>query len=84
MAVISEFTRRTIELWMRAAMARILRFGGEIHTIVGRFLGDCDVVRMALGHARSRYAAKAGVFPQFLDVFRAAISHACSRNPPTI
>src|SRR6266478_9785818 len=69
--------RRTARICLRRSrMSAILRFGGKIDTVVGRFLRDRNIVRMALCDAGRRDAAEAGLFAELLDVAGTAVAHA--------
>src|SRR4051812_38158752 len=47
-----------------------------LHAVIGRFLGDVDIVRVAFGHAGGRNTAESGIAAKGFDVRGAAIAHA--------
>src|SRR5207249_8699780 len=66
----------------RAAIAPLAAIRGSIvgtRAVVGRFLRNDDVMRMALLHRRRAHLDEASAGPQFLNVPGAAIAHARSQ-----
>src|SRR2546421_6055240 len=51
-------------------------FSGVFHAVIRRFLRNVNIVRMALGHARGRNSAEAGLASQCFNIRSAAIAHA--------
>src|SRR4029453_10455909 len=48
---------------------------GSADAVIGRFLGDRDVVHVAFAHARARDAHELRPGPHFLDVVAARVAH---------
>src|SRR5258706_9391150 len=46
------------------------------HAVIGRFLGDMDIVRVAFGHARGGYPAESRLAAKRFNIVRATIAHA--------